>query len=310
MITNLINGKIYIGKTTKTIEKRWQGHCYDKSDDYFHNAIRKYKPENFDIKQIDNCIDEEYQNFMEKLWIFLYDSTNRLIGYNIREGGKGGFLSEETKKKMSENHADVNGENNPFFGKHHSAESIEKMSIVKIGKVASVATKEKLSIIHSGENNSFFGKHHSAESIEKMSIAKIGKKMSEETKTKLSIANTGKHHSEETKKKISEFLTGKPKSDEAKKKISENHADVSGENNPMFGKHHSDEAKKKISKANSGLSSGEKNCKAKLTWVKVNEIRYLYKTGVFTKQDLADKFGVSKCCINDIIVNRTWKIKE
>ena len=41
-ITNLINGKVYIGKTTRTIEKRWQEHCYCKDNDLLHNAIRKY----------------------------------------------------------------------------------------------------------------------------------------------------------------------------------------------------------------------------------------------------------------------------
>ena len=28
-ITNVLNGKIYIGITTRTLEERWQQHCYD-----------------------------------------------------------------------------------------------------------------------------------------------------------------------------------------------------------------------------------------------------------------------------------------
>ena len=65
----------------------------------------------------------------------------------------------------------------------------------------------------------------------------------ENLKQQYSINNKGKKHSEE-----------------AKKKMSKNHADVSGENNPMygssrygeenpfFGRKHSEEAKKKMSK--------------------------------------------------------------
>ena len=58
--------------------------------------------------------------------------------------------SEEHKQKMRENHADVSGENNPFFGKHHTEETKEK-----IGKES-----KKRSL---GENNPFFGKHHTEE---------------------------------------------------------------------------------------------------------------------------------------------------
>lgn len=69
-----------------------------------------------------------------------------------------------------------------------------------------------------------------------------GSKHSEETKKKMSDAlrdechpNYGKHHSDETKKKMSVAHKGKHLSDEIKKKISENHADVSGKNNPNYG---------------------------------------------------------------------------
>jgi hypothetical protein len=34
---------------------------------------------------------------------------------------------QETKKRISENHHNVNGENNPMYGKKHSPETIEKI---------------------------------------------------------------------------------------------------------------------------------------------------------------------------------------
>jgi len=67
------------------------------------------------------------------------------------------------------------GEKAPFFGKHHSKDSIEKISKTRIEKG-----------IAKGENHPMFGKHPSEETIEKISKAKIGKHPSEETIEKIS----------------------------------------------------------------------------------------------------------------------------
>jgi group I intron endonuclease len=45
----------------------------------------------------------------------------------LRQLSLGKIASEETRKKISENHHDVNGENNPMYGKKHSPETIEKI---------------------------------------------------------------------------------------------------------------------------------------------------------------------------------------
>ena len=55
-ITNLINQKAYIGKTTSTIEKRWKEHCQDyKRRQYekrpLYDAMNKYGIENFSIEK-------------------------------------------------------------------------------------------------------------------------------------------------------------------------------------------------------------------------------------------------------------------
>ena len=70
-----------------------------------------------------------------------------------------------------------------------------------------------------------------------------GYKHSEESKRKSSESHKGKNHpmygkkqSEETRRKRSESMKGKKCSEETKRKMSENHADVSGEKNPMWGK--------------------------------------------------------------------------
>tara|TARA_R100000808_G_C2149991_1_gene158557 strand:+ start:924 stop:1361 length:438 start_codon:yes stop_codon:yes gene_type:complete len=57
--------------------------------------------------------------------------------------------SEEVRQKISENHADVNGEKNPMFGKRHKKKTIKVMSENRKGKgrqPKSAETKAKMSL--------------------------------------------------------------------------------------------------------------------------------------------------------------------
>lgn len=67
-----------------------------------------------------------------------------------------------------------------------------------------------------------------------------------------------KPFSEEHKKKISESEKGKIVTEETKQKIRENHANFSGENNPMYGKHLTKEHKEQISKIHKGKKTNTK----------------------------------------------------
>ena len=83
-ITNLINGKIYIGQSVDPM-RRFSEHC--RSCDYvslIHQAIKKYGKENFKLEIIDQ--GEDY-NKKEKYWIKYYNSLVP-YGYNIAEGGE------------------------------------------------------------------------------------------------------------------------------------------------------------------------------------------------------------------------------
>lgn len=136
-ITNLINLKIYIGKT-KNIRVRWNSHKTatraKRANDYsyLHRAMSKHGFDNFKVEEIDQFEDESEALAAEIKYIAEYDSMNREIGYNRTEGGDGvsGYkYSEEDKKKMSDRRkGKYIGENNWFYGKEHSDETKQLIS--------------------------------------------------------------------------------------------------------------------------------------------------------------------------------------
>lgn len=90
-ITNNLNGKIYIGKTLFSIEKRWKEHCKDfkekdKEKRPLYLAMKKYGIQNFSIAVVEEC-DEKIINEREKYWIEYYGSFKN--GYNATLGGDG-----------------------------------------------------------------------------------------------------------------------------------------------------------------------------------------------------------------------------
>ena len=90
-ITNLINGKSYIGKTCFSIEKRFKEHQKDAFRDRnekrpLYSAMRKYGIENFTVEQIEECSDI-LSSEREKYWIEYYNTYAN--GYNATKGGDG-----------------------------------------------------------------------------------------------------------------------------------------------------------------------------------------------------------------------------
>ena len=103
-ITNLINGKLYIGLTTTTLEKRWKKHIKDATvsnrPHAIHNAIRKYGAESFFITSLFETNDLKTLNHVEKMMI---ESNNSMYpnGYNLHGGGNAHSISEYTRLLMS-----------------------------------------------------------------------------------------------------------------------------------------------------------------------------------------------------------------
>ena len=90
-ITNILNGKSYIGKTMLTVQERWHEHCHDYQRDRYEKrplyaAMNKYGIENFIIEQVEECSDIDL-NEKECFWIEYYGTFKN--GYNATLGGDG-----------------------------------------------------------------------------------------------------------------------------------------------------------------------------------------------------------------------------
>jgi group I intron endonuclease len=187
-IQNKINNKIYIGQSWN-IKSRWNQHKKSNSthehNEHLYNAFKKYGIENFDffilIQFKDGPFTQKYLDKFEKYYIIYYDSMNNKKGYNKKEGGsrgkvseeakikmskaqkgkiifedtrkkisittKGipkGLPSEETKLKMRQRHKDFNGVNNPFYNKKHSEKTKQKIGSYHKGKINSIEILEKM----------------------------------------------------------------------------------------------------------------------------------------------------------------------
>lgn len=102
-ITNRINGKVYIGLTTESLQKRWKGHlqAYKSCNRHLYQSMRKYGIENFTIEEIDNTDSFEELGKLERKYIKEYNSQNPEKGYNITSGGESNQLDANPRAKLS-----------------------------------------------------------------------------------------------------------------------------------------------------------------------------------------------------------------
>lgn len=193
-ITNVLNGKIYVGKrTTDIIEDGYLG-----SGIKINNSIKKYGREYFKREILEFCETKEELNEREIFWIKELNSRDKNIGYNIAKGGDGGPYTLDGKAWNS--------------GKKMSPEYCEKNRRGHIGKKASKETRAKMS-------ESQKGKIISEEHKDILRQRMTGREVSQETKDKIRDINLGKKRSNESIQKNIDFLTGRPRSEQTKEKI-------------------------------------------------------------------------------------------
>lgn len=191
-ITNLINGKNYIGQRICPENKIPETDTkYMGSGIKIKNAEKKYGLDNFEktilIKDIQ---DKNKINSLEIYYIRLFRRMGK-AEYNISEGG--------------------------YFGNCYKYKTEEEMKVIRTkmsksatGRHLSQSTKDKLSKLEKG-------KKYSKEHNEKISKARKGMKFTDEHKKNIGLSGKGRipwnkgkkgiiKQTEETKKKISESL--------------------------------------------------------------------------------------------------------
>lgn len=188
-ITNKINGKRYIGQTTR-LKKRWNRHRTELRHNYHPNsylqrAWNKYGEKNFLFEVIDDCKSEKHLLEREFYWIKFYESNNENNGYNLSDGGEGGkpsaagilrIIQAHKGKPLSDQHRKKISESNK--GRIISKESREKTSKTlkkryAEGMIAVVPPPK------SGELHPMWGKKHTPEACVKISKARKGRNYQE-----------------------------------------------------------------------------------------------------------------------------------
>ena len=206
---NRINGKKYIGITSRKPENRW-GQFGQNYGFYFGNAIAKYGWDNFEHYVIYSGLTKDEAVMFEQYFIEEFNTKNTLFGYNLTAGGdgmlspssltlvklskihKGHKVSEETRRKLSESNK----------GKHNASdETRAKISARNKGKVISAETRAKISK-NCGSRRPEVKAKISKASLGRPNVNK-GRKFTEEEKAVLYATRRGKHLSEERKAEIS-----------------------------------------------------------------------------------------------------------
>jgi len=198
-ITNLNNGKVYVG-SSYDIRRRWKQHLWKltnnkHSNPHLQSAWNKYGKTAFTF-EVAELIPKEELLKIEQQYLDLAKRLSQLyynISFNAQSFHSGLKHSNETKAKLSAK--GIKQFNNPEFKAKMIAVNLGNK--YSLGKIRSDTTKAKLSVAKLG-NKHRLGKKHSEEAKAKIAATKLGKKLSEEHKKKLSIAGLGKKLSKES----------------------------------------------------------------------------------------------------------------
>ena len=247
-ITNNINGKCYVGQTTRSLDVRISEHIFasTKKDtqSVLCKAIRKYGWSNFSYEILENDIPIEQLNNKE----VIYGKIHKALvpnGYSLEiMGGPGSMMSEETKRKIGK------ANKLALTGRKLTPEQLENF----ITKFRLTVRKHKeMGKIHKNKGNPPWNKGISptVETRRKQSLVKLGKKDSQETREKKKISALKRkpftqEHRNNLSRACKKIVHTKEWSDKVQESIRKKKLKP-GYVNPQIGKVVSDETKKRMS---------------------------------------------------------------
>lgn len=172
IIRNLINGKVYIGKSVN-IYNRITSHISTLTlkrakgeNPHFISAWHKYGRECFGYSIVEECSVDMLKE-RELYWMVYYESTNPNKGYNKRIDSEGGMVPhKDTRKKLSDalknrkqTVRDLIGEKVTIFWKNNP--DIKKQMSINV----KIARQKKYKFIQLFDDNTVFQEYDSVEEI-------------------------------------------------------------------------------------------------------------------------------------------------
>jgi hypothetical protein len=174
-ITNLINGKVYIGQSER-LNEREREHFYrlerdEHNNEHLQRAYNKYGEDNFTFKIVEETDD---LNNRELYWINEYGGINSKLNYNLIDPLTKKW-SDYTRIKHGKS---ILGENNPNYGNTWSQEQKDKQSKDRKGvSLEDRMGKEKADLVKAN-----------------MAKGQLGRKHPEYVKEKIRKANEGENN--------------------------------------------------------------------------------------------------------------------
>lgn len=192
--TNIVNNKVYIGKSEKPFNPNYLG-----SGILINRAIKKYGRNSFTLEIIEVSDTIDQLNEREKYWISFYFEKG---SYNLAEGGTGGNTTR-------------------YYSNEQKAVFKKTLSKALLGREVKQSTRDKLSLSNKGK---FYGDKlvlsnslkkvwqdpmsifNSIEYRKKLSNSLTGRVVSKDTRNKISKANSGKNNGMSVKIKVDNII--------------------------------------------------------------------------------------------------------
>lgn len=167
LVTNLVNGKQYVGQTIGLLEKRWKRHTNSAlagSSFALHRAIRKHGAAAFEVRSVHVCTEALLAMF-ERHFIKTFKTLGQ-FGYNMTAGGEGILsptkvirrkISEAAKARYAQDPGLAVRIANSNKGQKRSAETVAKLVSAWelrrkrnpegtwLGKIHTPSSKQKMS---------------------------------------------------------------------------------------------------------------------------------------------------------------------
>ena len=116
-ITNVLNGKRYIGITKLAVKQRWKQHVTNSLNPKYplHLAIAKYGAVNFNVTSLNESTDRKYIGQLEEHTIQHLETHISKNGYNVAKGGFGGDLGSDANTKRRKTRDNLSEEQKEFL---------------------------------------------------------------------------------------------------------------------------------------------------------------------------------------------------